>query len=598
MSILADVQLHLVNDLETANAMMRWLGERHHGEIAFDTETTGLDTVRDKVRLCQIGDGLHGWAIPYAQWGGVFLEALKKYEGDFIAHNLMYDVAMIRNDCGYLMPQDRCHDTMLQCRIAYPTYSAALKQASARLVDPAAGGLQDQLGNSLGKGWTWATVPIEYEPYWTYAALDTVLTSRLDGVVRPQLVGLGVERSYALELAASWVCERMQMNGIMVDRPYATQILGQFRAHAQALSDWCKTNYGVRPTANADVAQYLIADGVPLDATTASGAVQLDKKVLGPIDHPLAQAVLEHRKYSKRASTYIRHFVELTSDEDPRLRPRINPSEARTGRMSIDTPSLQNLPRRDESDASAIAVRNCFIAPPENILLMIDYDQIELRFLAHLSGDEGLRNAFRNAGIDGGPDFFTAAARGMFNDPNLGRKDHRRQTTKNAFYAKGYGAGAAKFAATAGLSPQDGQAVYDAIDVTFPGVSNLGRMVTAKAMERLRNEGIAYAKSPLTGRRHPADDDRMYALVNYLVQGAAAELLKMKLIELDNAGFGPYMCLPVHDEIVFDVPADQVNEFAKAACAVMADANLISVPITVGPSTGLRWGTKEDYVIT
>src|SRR5690606_11287732 len=160
-----------------------------------------------------------------------------------------------------------------------------------------------------------------------------------------------------------------------------------------------------------------------------------------------------------------------TSDEDPRLRPRINSCEARTGRMSMDTPSLHNLPRRDESDASAIAVRNCFIAPPENILLMIDYDQIELRFLAHLSGDEGLRTAFRNADQ---VDFFTAAARGMFNDPELGRKDHRRQTTKNAFYAKGYGAGAAKFAATAGLSFEQGQAVYDAIDVTFPGVSNLG----------------------------------------------------------------------------------------------------------------------------
>jgi DNA polymerase-1 len=116
-------------------------------------------------------------------------------------------------------------------------------------------------------------------------------------------------------------------------------------------------------------------------------------------------------------------------------------------------------------------------------------------------------------------------------------------------------------------------------------------------MQRLRDEGVAYAKSPLTGRRHPADDGKTYTLVNYLVQGAAAELLKMKLIELDNAGFGPYMCLPIHDEVVFDVPANQVNEFAKAACEVMADANLLTVPITVGPSTGLRWGMKEDYVI-
>jgi DNA polymerase-1 len=593
---LADVQLHLVNDLETANDMMRWLGERHYGEIAFDTETSGLDTVRDHVRLCQIGDAMHGWAIPWVQWGGVFLEALKKYkDGPFIAHNLMYDVAMIRHTCGYQMPQDRCHDTMLMARVLAPTYSAGLKQVAARLVDPAAGGLQDQLGNSLNKGWTWATVPLDYEPYWTYAALDTVLTSRVDMVLRPQLEQLGVTRSYELELAASWVCERMQMNGIMVDRQYAMARLHEFRTHAQALSDWCKEWYGVRPSANADVAQRLMADGIMLPKETESGAVALDKEVLGPIDHPLAQAVLEHRKYSKRASAYIRHFVELTSDEDPRLRPRINSCEARTGRMSMDTPSLHNLPRRDESDASAIAVRNCFIAPPENVLLMIDYDQIELRFLAHLSGDEGLKLAFRNADQ---VDFFTAAARSMFNEPEMPKKDHRRQTTKNAFYAKGYGAGATKFAATAGLSPQDGQAVYDAIDVSFPGVSNLGRMVTAKAMQRLQTEGVAYAKSPLTGRRHPADDDRMYTLVNYLVQGAAAELLKMKLIELDNAGFGPYMCLPIHDEVVFDVPRDQVNEFAKAACEVMADANLLTVPITVGPSIGDRWGEKQDYEIT
>lgn len=597
MSGLADVQLHLVNDLATANDMMRWLGERREGGIAVDTETSGLDRVRDKVRLGQIGDEMHGWAIPWDQWGGVFLEALRRWDGEIITHNLPFDMAMIRNTCRYTLPQDRSHCTMLMSRVLEPTYSAALKAQAARHVDPVAGGLQDQLGTALGKGWTWATVPIEYEPYWTYAALDPVLTKRLERHHRPLLTMLGVQRAYELELAASWVCERMQSNGIMVDRPFAAEALQQFRAHAQALSDWCKQYYDVRPTQNASVAQKLIDEGVPLDAKTASGAVQLDKDVLGPIDHPLAKAVLEHRRYSKRASTYLRHYIELTSDEDPRLRPNINSCEARTSRMSIDTPSLQNLPRRVESDDSAITVRNCFVAAPENILLMIDYDQIELRFIAHLADDPGLRAAFIAAGL-GGPDFFTGAARAMFNTPDMDRKDFRRQMTKNAFYAKGYGAGAPKFAATAGLSMADGQAVYDAIDVTFPGVSNLGRLVMAKARDRLTNEGVAYARSPLTGRMHPADNDRLYTLVNYLVQGAAAELLKMKLIELDNAGFGPYMCLPVHDEVVFDVPAHQVNEFAKAACEVMQDLTIISVPITVAPAIGLRWGAKEDYVIT
>jgi DNA polymerase-1 len=260
--------------------------------------------------------------------------------------------------------------------------------------------------------------------------------------------------------------------------------------------------------------------------------------------------------------------------------------------MSMDHPNLQNLPRRSESNLAAITVRNCLVSAPENVLLMVDYDQIELRLLAHLAGDEGLRTAFRNAGD---LDFFTNAARGIFFDESLGRKDHRRQTTKNAFYAMGYGAGAPKFAATAGLSTEDGYAIYNAIDSQYPGIKQLSRSVEARAMSRLHDEGVAYAKSPFTGRRHPADDDRMYTLVNYLVQGAAAELLKMKLIELDNAGFGPYMCLPVHDEVVFDVPADQVDEFAVAAMRVMSDDNLISVPITTGPATGHRWGDKQDW---
>lgn len=592
---LSDVQLHLVDCLDTANEMMRWLGERHAGEISFDTETTGLDPEHDHVRLAQLGDGVNGWAIPWEQWGGVFMEAVKKYEGRFVAHNLKYDVAMIRSTCHYEMPQDRCDDTRLMSHVLEPTYSTALKPLCARHVDPAAGGLQDQLGKSLNQGWTWATVPIDYEPYWTYAALDTVLTSRLEAVLRPRLIAAGALRAYELELAASWVCERMERNGIAVDRVYAENTLNAFRTHAKALSDWCKDVYDVRPTQNASVAERLMAEGIPLDRETQSGAKQLDKEVLGGIDHPLANAVLEHRQYSKLATTYIRHFVEKTTDADPRLRPRINTVGARTGRMSMDSPNLQNLPRRSESNVAAITVRNCLVAGPDNILLMVDYDQIELRFLAHLAGDEGLRTAFRNADQ---LDFFTAAARTMFNLPDLEKKDHRRQMTKNAFYAKGYGAGAAKFAATAGLSPEDGQAVYDAIDIAYPGVSNLGRMVQAKAIERMKNEGVAYARSPLTGRIHPADDDRLYTLVNYLVQGAAAELLKMKLIELDNAGFGPYMCLPVHDEVVFDVPADQVNEFARAAVAVMNDADLLTVPITTGPSIGMRWGEKQDYEVT
>lgn len=587
---LADVKLHLIDSVQGACDLLSWLGERRDTEIGVDTETTGLSPEHDRVRLAQIGDGMTGWAIPWERWGGVFLEAVDRYDGRFVLHNAKFDVAMIRSTCGYELPHDRCDDTRLMSHVLEPTYSTALKRLSARHVDPAAGGLQDQLGKTMNSGWTWATVPIDYEPYWTYAALDPVLTSRLEQVLRPRLEAAGAMRAYELELASSWVCEKMERNGINVDREYASTALREFRNYAKQLSDWCKENYDVRPTQNASVAEALVRDGVVLSATTRTGAIALDKDVLGPIDHPLAQVVLTHRQYSKLASTYIRHFVELTSDDDPRLRPRINTVGARTGRMSMDTPNLQNLPRRSETNRAAITVRNCLTSGPERILLMVDYDQIELRILAHLANDEGLRTAFMDSTVD----VFTSSARELFEDPSILKSDERRQHTKNAYYAMGYGAGAAKFATTAGLSFERGQEIYDRIDARNPGLRLLSRSVEARAYSRLHDEGIAYARSPFTGRRHPADDDKMYTLVNYLVQGAAAELLKMKLIELDNAGFGPYLCLPVHDEVVFDVPADQVREFSAAACEIMRDDALISVPITVGPSIGYRWGEKED----
>src|SRR5690606_6427913 len=130
---------------------------------------------------------------------------------------------------------------------------------------------------------------------------------------------------------------------------------------------------------------------------------------------------------------------------------------------------------------------------------------------------------------------------------------------------------------------------------TFVGIQQMSRMVEQVATQRLRDDGVAYVKSPLTGRIHPADDDKLYTLVNYLLQGIAAEIMKMKLVELDNAGLGDLMTLTVHDEQIFDVPKAHVEEVARLALEVMNDSELLSVPITAGASLGDRWGDKYDY---
>ena len=590
---LADVQLHLVDDLDTANDMMSWLGTRRVGDIAVDSETTGLSPERDRVRLLQIGDEMHGWAIPWVRWGGVFLEAMRRYDGRMTAHNLTFDMRMIQVTTGYQMPQDRCDDTMLMAHAIAPNESVGLKNLAGRHVDPMALALQDRWRQSTG--WTWETVPVEYGPYWQYGAMDTVLTARLKNVLMPRVISMGATRAYELELAASWVVERMERNGIMVDRPFASTTLAQFRGHCQLLSDWCKDNYGVRPSQNASVAQRLIADGIPLDKETASGAVALDKFVLGPLvdAHPLIPVVIQHRQYSKMASTYLRAFVEGTTDDDPRLHPSIKSCGAVTTRMTMSDPNLQNLPRRDENRPDANTVRDSLIAAPDHTLLMVDYDQVELRFLAHVASDPGLKAAFADPDVD----VFTAIMRELFADPDLLKKDVRRQHTKNAMYAIGYGAGADKFAKTAGISTEFGHQMYAAIAQRYPLMKGLNKKIETRARERLKTDGIAYARSPFTGQVHPMDNDKVYTLVNKLVQGAAAELLKMKLVELDMAGFGEYLALPVHDEVVFDIPTDQLPEMARDVCKIMADDSLISVPITVAPSTGQRWGSKADYAL-
>src|SRR5690606_18620866 len=114
------------------------------------------------------------------------------------------------------------------------------------------------------------------------------------------------------------------------------------------------------------------------------------------------------------------------------------------------------------------------------------------------------------------------------------------------------------------------------------------------AFSRLAQEGVAYVTSPLTGRRHVADPGREYALVNYMIQGTAAEIFKTKLLELAAAGLDEYMILPVHDEIILDVPRDVQDSVVETIRDIMNDDTIISVPITAGVASGERWGEKVD----
>jgi DNA polymerase-1 len=590
MSDISNVKVHLVDSVDTAFEMMRWLSNKE--TIAIDTETTGLDTRKDTVRLVQIGGRDDGWAIPWDQWNGVFNEVINKFDGHFIMHNAKYDYAMLKR-MGVEVPTHRIRDTRIMHHILDPTKSTALKSIAARLVDPRAANPQKELDDALGKrgGWTWATIPIDFVPYWSYGALDTVLTHRVYDELWPRIES---ETPYAFEIEndVQWVIQRMEDYGVFIDHDYAIKYEQQFMDYCNQVEHWCVDEYGIKPGSNKDVVRILQADGVDFVKATASGAVALDKEVLTSIDHPLAQAVLNRRQLQKLASTYLRHYIHEI-DSQHLIHPSINTLGARTSRMSMQNPNFQNLPRKSEKNKSAEIIRNCVTTRygDAGTLLMCDFDQIEMRGMAHLSRDQGLIDAFL-----GPDDFFVTLARSIYNDNSIIKSDPRRQITKNAGYAKIYGAGIAKFAITAGVTEDQAREVMNGFDTLYPNALRFQKRVQNEALQvRRETNDAGFVRCELTNRYHFADPGKEYALVNYLTQGMAAQIFKIKLIELSNAGLDEFMMLPVHDEIILDIPREHEQDVVTTLNDIMNDDKILSVPVTAGISIGKRWGEKKDY---
>lgn len=590
---LEDVQITLVDTVEDAWEFTRWLSTKD--EVSFDTETTGLDLATDRVRLVQFGDELRAWVIPFERWIGLVFDVVRRYRGRYNMHNAPYDVGMCANH-NLVIPLDKVDDTRFMLHVLESTGSLALKNAAKRLVDPRADAGQQQLTEALSTrgGWTWATVPYDYEPYWVYAGLDTILTQRVKNQLWPR-VQAEAPRSYDLELAAAWVAAKMQRRGVRVDREYTQRFADQLREYSDEVERWCRQHYDVYPGSNPEVTKILLAEGVELTKRTGTGQFSLDKEVLAGLDHPLARAVLGRRQAVKIVSTYLEHFVEL-SERDGRIHPSINTvggtgknlfesggsSGVRTGRMSMNSPNLQNVPVRTKEGKR---VRNCFIADEGHTWVKCDADQIEMRLLAHLAREPRMIEAFTSEG-----DFFVNLARDLFAEPDFQKKDPRRQFVKNGGYAKIYGAGIDKFAKTAGAEFDEAAAFMRRFDALYPEVPRFIHEIERIAQRRLEDEGVAYVCSPLTGRRHVADAGRLYTLVNYLIQGTAGEILKLKMVEADQAGISEFMTLPVHDELDSDVPNDRLPDFLATLSDVMNDDRLLRVPLTWSTEVGQRWG--------
>lgn len=573
-----DVELNLIESFEDVQRFFSWLGKRR-SFLGWDTETTGLNPFEQgaKLRLFQFGDLNSGWVFRADRWLGVLEQVMREYTGKMVGQNVPFDIRWTEHHSdGITVPWGKQYDTRIMAHILDPTKSTALKALSARFLSPEAKRLQNSLAGAMKKqGWTWATIPYDFDIYYSYAALDPVLTARIAETFWPE-----VEANYfdvfALESETARICSNMELKGTMIDLDYCNSKREELLEFTATADKWCVKNYGLHPGQNQEVAITLIKEGVDLSLTTATGDWAMDKDVLEGIDHPLAKTVLAHRKATKISSTYFKNFLKMNNNGV--LHPSINTLGARTGRMTIQNPAAQTLPR-------GRVVRDAFIPRPGNVWLSVDYDQIEMRLLAHFADEQAMIAAI-NSG-----DLHTETARLVYNDPTIGKGDPRRSLAKNAGFSKIYGAGLEKFALTAGVSLEDAQVFLDSYDTRFPGVKRFMKQVERVAKERLSSEGVAYVRSPL-GRKHTADPDKIYTLTNFLVQGTAAEAFKQSLIDLDHAGFGDYLLLPVHDEINAEIPFEHAADLEFEFQQIMTQNNW-KVPLMVSSSMAESWGAAK-----
>lgn len=567
---LDDVQLHLVRTLDELWACARWAGERREGPLCADTESEGLSPYHHRMRLVQLGDLRQGWAFP-DHWSGAAVELMSKAP-HLLFHNRPYDERVLRRWTGYTIPHERTEDTLTAGHICDSLKLAGLKPRATQEVDPRAA-LGDQLLHEgmARNGWTWATVPLDWEPFWTYSALDPVLAAHLWQRFAPHVTGRYRE-AYDLEKAVTRISAQMMDTGMMIDIPFIEDAMRRVSDYHRTALAYLGEAHGIKTVnSGAQVMAALNAAGIPTRVWTNDGRPSIGKEALAfymanyPGHRDLLQTIKWCRKAGDIQGKYLQKFLDLQIDSI--MHYTINTCRARTSRQSVTDPPMQTFDR-DEP-----IIRGSFRPRPGHALISIDADQIEMRMTAHFSKDPNLIQDFLDADASG-QSFFVLAASRIFGE-EVSKKDQRYSRTKNASYGQVYGAGLDRAAVTAGVPVEVMQPVYSGFQQRYPRVGAL--------MNRLIREGKAggrpYAEA-IDGRKLYVRRGHEYAILNTMVQGSAAIVLKRGLVNLDAAGLGPYLRLTIHDEVLLEAPAGEAGEVLRAAEKVLTDRDSFAVPIT------------------
>jgi DNA polymerase-1 len=586
---LGNPTVRLVDDVQSAGEFLTWLGERRP-ILAIDTETTGLKWwTPNFLRLVQFGDGKSGWAISARNWRGVIERALQAVRDDGVPTgwwNPKFDYHALES-AGLPTPDPRrAHDGYTMHHLLHSDHLHGLKGVAERDFGDIASVGDRMLKLEFARtGTDWATIPDDNPAYWAYGAVDTIITALELEEMWPQVATL-YRPQYEREMASMWVMYGCESRGMRVDSTYAGLIRDDWMERAAVLAEGLVADGIENPNSNKQITDALERAGWAPEEYTDKGHIKLDKAILASLEREfpgdVAPRILEFRRLLKWSNTYLRPFAEA---EGGVVHPDIRNMGAKTGRQSAANPPLHQLPSKGEGGK---LIRRAVLPRHDgDVLYATDYDGQELRLHAHYSGSAAMIKAFRD-GTD--PHTFTASL--AYGVPMEQVTKALRDPAKNTRYSKLYGAGNAKIALTAGVPVATIDDFVVKMDAMFPEEKRFAEKLERVAKERWADEGQPYVTT-WGGRRVYGDGDKLYALLNYLIQGSCADILKDRLVALHAAGLSEHIVVPVHDEVLWSFPADDAAEMAQTAAGIMTLDKTFAVPLTVGIDGPLdNWGAK------
>ena len=589
----------------TREALDAWIEKIRAAElVAIDTETDSLDAIRARI----IGISLstepfsaaylplrHSYAgAPDQLDADEVLAALKPWLEDEraakIGQNVKYDAHVFAN-AGITVRGYR-HDTLLQSYVLEAHKPHSLESLAARHLGRKGLSYEDVCGKGA------AQIPfaqVDVARAAEYSCEDSEMALQVHRALLPRIEAVpGLLRVYReIEMPAAEVLGRIERNGVLIDPARLARQSHELSERMAALEAEAHSLAGQPFNLGSpkQIGEILFTKlALPVRKKTASGSPSTDEDVLTELaaDYPLPARLLEHRSLSKLKGTYTDKLPLMINPHSGRVHTNYAQAVAVTGRLASNDPNLQNIPIRT---AEGRRVREAFVAPEGHSILSADYSQIELRIMAHISGDRGLLHAFRE-----GIDVHRATASEVFGAPVGEVSSEQRRYAKVINFGLIYGMGAFGLASNLGIDRASATAYIERYFARYTDVKRYMEETKLSARESGFVEtyfGRRIYLPEINGGNGPRKSAAERQAINAPMQGTAADLIKLAMIAvqraLDAEGRATKMIMQVHDELVFEVPDAELDWARAAVPRIMASVAALKVPLLAEVGVGANW---------